>query len=91
MVSTSESLLIEKRYDEPVLMSIDKAFRHGDIENILTELLKSTGSAAAGGGLLEFAQTILSAGSGGSKFNKGDVKKVYFVSATACTTYLSGC
>ncbi|ETW86830.1 hypothetical protein HETIRDRAFT_121390 [Heterobasidion irregulare TC 32-1] len=56
----------------------DKAFRHGDIENILTELLKSTGSTAAGGGLLEFAQTILSAGSGGSKFNKGDVKKVYF-------------
>ncbi|KAI0274933.1 heterokaryon incompatibility Het-C [Gloeopeniophorella convolvens] len=56
----------------------DKAFRHGDIENILTELAKTAGSAAAGGGILHFAQSLIAAGTGGSKFSKGDVKKVYF-------------
>lgn len=41
----------------------DKAFRHGDIEDVLTELLKRTG-----GGLLK----------SGSKFKGLDVKRVYF-------------
>jgi hypothetical protein len=41
----------------------NKAFRHGDIEDVLTELLKRTG-----GGLLK----------SGSKFKGLDVKRVYF-------------
>ncbi|KAI0323073.1 heterokaryon incompatibility protein Het-C-domain-containing protein [Amylostereum chailletii] len=56
----------------------DKAFRHGDIENVLTELAKLAGGAAAGGGLLGFAKKVMDAGSGGRKFDKQDVKKVYF-------------
>ena len=32
-----------------------------------------------GGGILQFAQSVV-AGSGGSKFSKNDVKKVYFAS-----------
>ncbi|TFY71829.1 hypothetical protein EVG20_g1176 [Dentipellis fragilis] len=57
----------------------NKAFRHGDIENILTEIAKAAGKGAAGGGILSIASSILSGGSsGGKKFNKGDVKKVYF-------------
>lgn len=59
---------------------LDKAFRHGDIENILATLAKTTGKVAGGGGLLGFASSVLSSGSGGSKFDKGDIKKVYFVS-----------
>jgi ATP-dependent protease HslVU (ClpYQ) peptidase subunit len=56
----------------------DKAFRHGDIENILTEIAKTAGGLATGGGILQFAQSVIAAGSG-SKFSKADVKKVYFV------------
>lgn len=52
----------------------------GDIENILVELAKQ-GAKSGGGGLLGFAQSVLSAASGGKKFSKEDVKKVYFVSA----------
>ncbi|RDX51974.1 Het-C-domain-containing protein [Lentinus brumalis] len=58
-----------------------KAFRHGDIENILTELAKSVGHASGGGGLLGFAQSVMSAaasGGGGATFSKEDVKRVYF-------------
>ncbi|CAL1694230.1 unnamed protein product [Somion occarium] len=55
-----------------------KAFRHGDIEGILSELAKTAGHAAGGGGLLGFAQSMISAASGGAKFSKEDVKKVYF-------------
>ncbi|KAH9858257.1 heterokaryon incompatibility protein Het-C-domain-containing protein [Lenzites betulinus] len=57
-----------------------KAFRHGDIEDILTELAKSVGHAGGGGGLLGIAQSVLGAatGSSGSKFTKEDVKRVYF-------------
>lgn len=62
------------------LFSIDKAFRHGDIENILSTLIKSVGGAATGGGLLGFAQNVLQSAAGGAKFDKGDIKKVYFVS-----------
>lgn len=56
----------------------DKAFRHGDIENILTEIAKTAGGVVTGGGILQFAQSVVAAGSGGSKFSKSDVKKVYF-------------
>ncbi|KAI3622000.1 heterokaryon incompatibility protein het-c [Moniliophthora roreri] len=56
----------------------DKAFRHGDIENILSEVVKHAGRAAGGGGLLGFAKQVLDSTSGGAKFNKGDIKKVYF-------------
>jgi len=58
----------------------NKAFRHEDIENILTEVAKTAGILATGSGMLQFAQSIMAAGSGhgGSKFDKGDVKKVYF-------------
>lgn len=58
-----------------------KAFRHGDIEDILTELAKSVGHAGGGGGLLGIAASVLGAASGssGAKFTKEDVKRVYFV------------
>lgn len=35
---------------------------------------------AAGGGLLGFASSVFKQASGGDKFTKSDVKKVYFVS-----------
>ncbi|KAH9004156.1 Het-C-domain-containing protein [Lactarius hatsudake] len=53
----------------------DKAFRHGDIENILTEIAKTAGGVVTGGGILQFAHSVVAAGSGGSKFSKNDVKK----------------
>ncbi|KAJ4002175.1 Het-C-domain-containing protein [Lentinula boryana] len=56
----------------------DKAFRHGDIENILEQVLKNAARAAGGGGLLGFAKQAFRNVSGGSKFDKGDIKKVYF-------------
>ncbi|KII94013.1 hypothetical protein PLICRDRAFT_412726 [Plicaturopsis crispa FD-325 SS-3] len=56
----------------------DKAFRHGDIEDALANLAKTVGHAAGGGGLLGFAQSVIKTASGGSKFNKGDINKVYF-------------
>ena len=42
-------------------------------------LLKSVGGASAGGGLLGFAKKVLNEAKGGEKFNKSDVKRVYFV------------
>jgi len=56
----------------------DKAFRHGDIENILAEVAKTVGGLATGSGMLRIAQSIMAVGSSGSKFDKGDIKKVYF-------------
>ncbi|EKM61451.1 uncharacterized protein PHACADRAFT_248072 [Phanerochaete carnosa HHB-10118-sp] len=57
----------------------DKAFRHGDIENVLAELAKTAaGGAVAGASLFGFTQSIFNAATGGSKFSKEDVKKVYF-------------
>ncbi|KAF5310722.1 hypothetical protein D9619_007668 [Psilocybe cf. subviscida] len=56
----------------------DKAFRHGDIENILETLVKSAGGAATGGFLGFSASALIRRATGGAKFNKGDVKKVYF-------------
>ena len=58
----------------------DKAFRHGDIENVLENLVKYAGGASAGGGLLGFASSVLSSAKGGEKFGRQDVKRVYFVS-----------
>ncbi|EJD42358.1 heterokaryon incompatibility Het-C [Auricularia subglabra TFB-10046 SS5] len=54
----------------------DKAFRHGDIENVISDLVKIAGGAA-GGGLFSFARSIVGS-SGGKRFSKEDVKKIYF-------------
>jgi len=43
------------------------------------ELVKAIGHSH-GGGLLGFAQGVISAATGGAKFSKEDVKHVYFVS-----------
>ncbi|KAJ7654177.1 heterokaryon incompatibility protein Het-C-domain-containing protein [Mycena rosella] len=62
----------------------DKAFRHGDIENILSTLAKTAGHVAmssGGGDLFGFAKSLIksaTSGPGGSKFTSGDIKKVYF-------------
>ncbi|KAK7686586.1 hypothetical protein QCA50_010186 [Cerrena zonata] len=61
-----------------ITSEIGKAFRHGDIESILSELAKTAGHSVGGGGLIGFAQSVLSAASGGAKFSKEDVKRVYF-------------
>jgi hypothetical protein len=64
---------------------LDKAFRHGDIENILSTLAKTAGHAAvasSGGDLFGFAKSLIksaTSGPGGPKFSSGDIKKVYFV------------
>ncbi|KAL1749184.1 heterokaryon incompatibility protein Het-C-domain-containing protein [Schizophyllum fasciatum] len=57
-----------------------KAFRHGDIENVLSELVKAVGhsSGSHGGGILGFAKKVLKEASGGQKFSGMDVKRVYF-------------
>ncbi|KZW01792.1 heterokaryon incompatibility Het-C [Exidia glandulosa HHB12029] len=55
----------------------DKAFRHGDIENVLVEIAKFAGHAAGNSGLFSFARSVMGS-SGGKKFSKEDVKKVYF-------------
>lgn len=57
----------------------DKAFRHGDVESILENLVKHAGGPALGGGLLGFATSVIKTATGGAKFNKLDVKRVYFV------------
>ncbi|KZT25751.1 Het-C-domain-containing protein [Neolentinus lepideus HHB14362 ss-1] len=49
-----------------------RAFRHGDIEDTLAELLKK---GSAGGGIAALGSLI---GKGGSKFGGLDVKRVYF-------------
>ncbi|KAG6813997.1 hypothetical protein H0H92_004490 [Tricholoma furcatifolium] len=53
----------------------DKAFRHGDIENILEGLPKTAEGVAIGGGLLSLAQSVFQRAAGGSKFTKSDIKK----------------
>lgn len=58
----------------------DKAFRHGDIENILETLAKTAGKASIGGsGILGLAASVYQAAAGPPKFSKSDIKKVYFV------------
>lgn len=54
----------------------DRAFRHGDIENVIAEVIKIAGHAA-GGGMFSFARSIVGSSSG-KKFSKEDVKKIYF-------------
>ncbi|KAH7104001.1 Het-C-domain-containing protein [Auriculariales sp. MPI-PUGE-AT-0066] len=70
----------------------DKAFRHGDIENILTELAKAAGHggfslsnvlSGGGGSLLGIAAGAVKAVAGGGKFSKDDVKK-----STSCGNWL---
>lgn len=62
---------------------IDKAFRHGDIENILENLAKTAAAASIGGsGLLNIAVSVVKNMGGPAKFDKSDIKKVYFVSRT---------
>ncbi len=51
----------------------NKAFRHGDIENVLEEVVKS----AAAGGFLALAKQALA--KSGPRFSREDIKKVYFV------------
>ena len=65
----------------------EKAFRHGDIESILANLAKVAGSSHHGGGLLGFASSILSEAAGGQKFNKMDIKRVYFVRVYTSVRY----
>lgn len=42
-------------------------------------MAKTVGGVAAGGSIFGIAQSILGAASGGNKFSREDVKKVYFV------------
>ncbi|KAI5122202.1 hypothetical protein M0805_002691 [Coniferiporia weirii] len=64
----------------------DRAFRHGDIENLLTTLAKSPHHHAGGsGGLVDFFSTLASKGLGAilhgsaaSTFSKSDVRRIYF-------------
>ncbi|EEB94297.1 hypothetical protein MPER_06908, partial [Moniliophthora perniciosa FA553] len=53
-----------------------KAYRHGDIEGVLSDLVKN---ASTGGSVFAFAKKIL--GKDGPKFKGSDIKKVYFVSS----------
>ncbi|KAB5588066.1 hypothetical protein CTheo_8493 [Ceratobasidium theobromae] len=59
----------------------DKAFRHGDIESILTTLSKNVGSSGFGGGvagiLVGVAKAALKGGKG-DRFTTLDMKRVYF-------------
>jgi len=48
-----------------------RAFRHGDIEDILAEMAKASGGSVLGG-------LLGKAGLGGGKFNPLDIKRVYF-------------
>jgi hypothetical protein len=63
------------------LISIEgRAFRHGDIENILENVAKVVGMAGSGG-LLSMAKSLVEGSVGGGKtFSRSDVKHVYFVS-----------
>lgn len=72
--------------DSPLTAVADRAFRHGDIENILENIVRWKGSSTAAGGILGAAIGILSAGGiGEKKFTKADVQRVYFVSETCPT------
>ncbi|KAH8921224.1 heterokaryon incompatibility Het-C [Atractiella rhizophila] len=56
----------------------DSAYRHGDIESVLGDLVRWDG-LSSGGGLLGAAVGMLSAAAaGGPKFSKADVNRVYF-------------
>ena len=52
-----------------------KAYRHGDIEDILAEMFIRV-AASEGGGVLDFFKKAT--GLGGDKFSSLDVKRTYF-------------
>jgi len=55
-----------------------RAFRHGDIENVLQNVAKVVGMAGSGG-LLSLAKSFVEGSVGGGKtFSSSDVKHVYF-------------
>ncbi|CUA69646.1 hypothetical protein RSOLAG22IIIB_04023 [Rhizoctonia solani] len=59
----------------------DKAFRHGDIESILSQLSKNVGSSGFSGGALGILAGVAKAalrGGKGDRFTSLDVKRVYF-------------
>ncbi|CAE6464046.1 unnamed protein product [Rhizoctonia solani] len=59
----------------------DKAFRHGDIESILSQLSKNVGSSGFGGGVAGILAGVAKAalrGGKGDRFTSLDVKRVYF-------------
>ncbi|CAE6460855.1 unnamed protein product [Rhizoctonia solani] len=70
----------------------DKAFRHGDIESILSQLSKNVGSSGFGGGvagiLVGVAKAALRGGKG-ERFTSLDVKRVYFLTAQTLVTVVS--
>jgi hypothetical protein len=62
------------------------AFRHGDIESILSTLSKNVGSGFGGGVagvLFGVAKAALNRGKG-DRFTSLDIKRVYFVRLFAC-------
>ncbi|CAE6472919.1 unnamed protein product [Rhizoctonia solani] len=59
----------------------EKAFRHGDIESILSQLSKNVGSSGFGGGVAGILAGVAKAalrGGKGDRFTSLDVKRVYF-------------
>jgi len=69
---------------------LDKAFRRGDIESVLENLAKQAGHAGLGGGLLVLASSIISPTSGGPKFSKMDVKRVFLNYCLVSLSYCKG-
>lgn len=86
-ISTVSSIPIDLGFNLINNKSLDKAFRHGDIENVLEELVKFSGSGIGGSSLLGIASSVLHQVTGGSKFSKSDIKKVYFVSIGCISVY----
>lgn len=70
----------------------DKAYRHGDIENVLSEVAKTSVSplGSSGGSVFGLAQVLLSAERGSSNFTSDDVKRVYFVSYSTAKIICAG-
>ena len=67
------------------------AFRHGDIESILSTLSKNVGSKGFGGGvagILAGVAKVAMGGGKGDRFTSLDVKRVYFVRFLSLTSDL---
>ncbi|KAG8836076.1 hypothetical protein FRC17_010009 [Serendipita sp. 399] len=56
----------------------DKAFRHLDIENILTNIVRWKGSKSGGSSLIGAAVNFIASGGAEKTFTKADVQRVYF-------------
>jgi hypothetical protein len=54
-----------------------KAWRHGDIEDVLAEMLIRAASTD-GGGVFDYVKKVTIAGLGGEKFSALNVKRTYF-------------